>query len=75
MDDRACKAFNNLEAVTAFHCPDNSKSYMIECDASEVVILASLNQFGSPVAFMLQTINQQELHYPAIEEEAIWLTS
>lgn len=48
---------------------------MIECDASEVVILASLNQFGSPVAFMLQTINQQELHYPAIEEEAIWLTS
>lgn len=23
MDDRACKAFHNLEAVTAFHYPDN----------------------------------------------------
>ena len=44
----------------ALHCPDNTKPYMIEYDASNVAVLATLNQLGKPVAFMSQTLNHHE---------------
>lgn len=36
----------------AMHCLHSSKPYVIECDTSDVDILATLNQSGQPVAFM-----------------------
>lgn len=43
---------------------------MIECDTSDVTISASLNQSRWLVTFMSQTLNQHELHYPAVEKES-----
>ena len=73
LDTRACEAFHDLKQLlvkAALHCPDNTKPYVIECDASDVAISATLNQFGRPVAFMSRTLNRHETHYPAIEKEA-----
>ena len=53
------------------HCPDNTKPYVIKCDASDVAVSATLNQLGRPVAFMSRSLNRHETHYPAIEKKVI----
>ena len=43
----------------------------LESDASDVALSATLNQGGRPVAFMSRTLQSSELHYPAVEKEAM----
>ena len=49
---------------------DERLPFVVECDASERVIAATLNQGGRPVAFMSRTLQSSEIHYPAFEKEA-----
>jgi len=35
-----------------------------------VAVLATLNQGGRPLAFILRSLGGSELHYPAVEKEA-----
>ena len=44
--------------------------FVVECNASDVAISATLNQGGHPMAFMSRTLHGSELHYPAVEKEA-----
>ena len=49
---------------------DENLPFIVECDASEVAVSATLNQGGRPVAFMSRTLHASERHYPAVEKEA-----
>ena len=49
---------------------DVSKAFVVGCDASDIVIFATLYQEGRPVAFMSRTLQGGEVRYPAIEREA-----
>ena len=49
---------------------DETARFVVECDASDTTISATLNQGGKPVAFMSRTLQGSELHYPAVEKEA-----
>ena len=48
---------------------DEAMLFVVECDASESTISATLNQAGRPVTFMSRTLQGSE-HYPAVEKEA-----
>ena len=45
--------------------------FVIECDASNVAISASLNQHGRPVAFMSKRLSRNGRGYTAVEKEAL----
>ena len=45
--------------------------FVVECDASDVAMSATLNQGDKSAAFMSRTLQGSELHYPSIEKEAI----
>ena len=49
---------------------DETIPFVIECDASDDAIAATLNQQGRPVAFMSRRLSKSEKHYPAVEKEA-----
>ena len=73
LDAKACEAFNNLKQLlmkAALHCPDYIKPYVIECDESDVVVSATLNQLGRRVAFISRTLNRHKTYNKAIEKEA-----
>ena len=62
LDPNALAAFNTLQKElenAALQHIDESLPFVVECDASEVALSATLNQAGS------------ELHYPAVEKEAM----
>ena len=73
LNAKALEAFNvlksNLENAT-LKSIDESKPFVVECNASDFAVSATLNQGGRPVAFMSRTSQGSELHYPAIEKEA-----
>ena len=72
-DIKALQVFQLLKQELesdALHSIDESKAFVVECDASEVAVCATLNQGGRPVAFMSRTLQGGDLHYPAIEKEA-----
>ena len=72
LDKSALSAFEllkkELERAT-LHSIDESQPFVVECDASEVCVSATLNQCGRPVAFMSRTLQGSELHYPSVEKE------
>lgn len=73
LNKESLEAFNNLkrELEKASLIPiDETIPFIVECDASENTISATLNQGGRPVAFMSRTLQSAELHYPAVEKEA-----
>ena len=49
---------------------DKPLSFVIECDASDVAIFASLNQGGRPLAFMSRTLQGSKKYYPTYEKKA-----
>ena len=49
---------------------DENLPFVIECDASDVAILATFNQSGRPVALMFRSFQGREIHCPAVEKEA-----
>ena len=51
-------------------CNDAHEPFTVECDASDFVIAATLNQNGRLVAFMSRTLTPCECRYPVIEKEA-----
>ena len=67
------RAFESLKAElgnVALNSVDETVPFVVECDASDVAVSATLNQRGRPVAFMSRTLHGSELHYPACEKEA-----
>ena len=69
----AIDSFNTLkdDMEHAALCPiDEGVPFVVECDASETTLSATLNQRGRPVTFMSRTLQSSELHYPPVEKEA-----
>ena len=50
---------------------EDCRPFVVECDASDVAISATLNQAGRPVVFMSQTLRGSKRRYPVVEKEAI----
>ena len=49
---------------------DENRPFVVECDAYEAVIFATLNHDGRSITFMSRTLHGGEKHYPAVEKEA-----
>ena len=65
--------FENLKkaiAAATLQAIDEAQPFVVECDASDKAISATLNQNGRPVAFMSRSLQGAELAYPAVEKEA-----
>ena len=69
----AVKDFESLKqdiANASLQAIDENAPFVVECDASDMAISATLNQAGRPVAFMSRTLHGSERRYPAVEKEA-----
>ena len=49
---------------------DETKPFVVETDASDFAIAATLNQDGRPVAFFSRILQKSELNHPSVEKEA-----
>ena len=49
---------------------DETLPFVVETDASDFAIAATLNQGGRPVAFFSCVLQKSELNHPAVEKEA-----
>ena len=73
LEKDALQAFHRLKNLlkdSALGSIDETMPFVIECDASDDAIAATLNQQGRPVAFMSRRLSKSEKHYPAVEKEA-----
>lgn len=73
LNSEACSAFENLKEElmgASIQSIDETMPFVVECDASDVAVSATLNQGGRPVAFMSRMLQGSELLYPAVEKEA-----
>ena len=74
LDKNALAAFNTLKkelSDVTLSTIDEDCPFVVETDASEVAVSASLNQNGKPVAFMSKSLSGSELKYPSVEKEAM----
>jgi len=72
--DNAVESFQKLKdelGKVVLGPVDEDLPFVVECDASDVAVSASLNQNGRPVAFMSRTLSKSEKLYPAVEKEAL----
>lgn len=73
LSDSAIRAFQNLKrdiANSAIAAINPSAPLVVETDASDSAIAASLRQNGRPVAFFSRTLSKSERRHTAIEKEA-----
>ena len=69
----AKEAFQNIKqciAKSSIVSPNNVDTLVLESDASDYAVSASLNQNGKPVAFFSRTLNSHEKHHHSVEKEA-----
>ena len=69
----AHKAFANLKeeiSKAGIHSIDEAIPLVVETDASDIAIAATLNQAGRPVAFFSRTLTPSECKHSSIEKEA-----
>ena len=69
----ACNALEALKkeiAEALVVAADDNVPFVLETDASDHCIAATLNQSGRPVAFFSRTLSKHERNHPAIEKEA-----
>nr|XP_047144748.1 uncharacterized protein LOC124818233 [Hydra vulgaris] len=50
---------------------DERLPFVVECDAPDVAVSATLNQNGRPVAVMSRTLGKSEINYSSVEKEAV----
>ena len=73
LSEAAESSFEELKndiANSSLACPNNHDLLVIETDASDVALSATLNQCGRPVAFFSRTLLPHEQRHPPIEKEA-----
>ena len=73
LSKEAIDTFNELKeeiASGSIACPNNVDPLIVESDASDQALSASLTQNGRPVAFFSRTLQRHEVKHPPIEKEA-----
>ena len=73
LSPEAIDAFGKLKdsiQKAATHAIDESLPFVVETDASDVALAATLSQDGRPVAFFSRTLSLTEQRHSAIEKEA-----
>ena len=74
LDQKALASFNALKdelARVALSPINEDIPFVVECDASDVAISATLDQNGRPVAFLSKMLSGAQRNYPAVEKEAL----
>ena len=69
----ASRSFSTLRsdlAAACVSCIQEGVPFVLECDASESALAATLNQGGKPVAFHSRTFSKSEARYSTVEKEA-----
>ena len=73
LPEEATKDFESLKKAIAdavLICPNTSDTLLVETDASDFALSASLTQNGQPIAFFSRTLQAHERKHPSIEKEA-----
>ncbi|XP_072389424.1 uncharacterized protein [Diabrotica undecimpunctata] len=71
--EQAAEAFQILKSEiisSAVTTIDDKIPFIVESDASDFCIAASLSQGGRPVAFFSRTLSKSERHHSSVEKEA-----
>ena len=66
----ALKTLKNDLAIATLSVIDEQLPFVIETDASDNAILASLNQHNRSVAFFSRMLSKSEKHHSSVEKEA-----